>query len=72
MGRQGKFAGHGSMTKAGRVRFFKTPKVRKTGVNSKKKKIPRLRYKELYEKRFIREQYGGQPDSIKAKKYRYG
>ena len=41
---------HGSLTKAGKVREM-TPKVDRTGVNAVQKKIPRLRFKMLYEKR---------------------
>ena len=42
-----------------------------TGVNSRKKAIPRKRYKKLYEKRIIEDSYGGQPDSIGAKRASY-
>ena len=55
------------MTKAGKVRQ-QTPKVASTGVNSTKKRIPRKRYKNLYKKRVIKGKFGGQPDSIGAKK----
>jgi len=55
------------MTKSGKVRQ-QTPKVKSTGVNSIKKKIPRKRYRRLYKKRIINQNYGGQPDSIGAKK----
>lgn len=68
MPRQSRFSGHGSMTKAGKVRD-RTPYVERRGVNSKPKLIPRLRYKALYQKRFIKERYGGQPDSIGAKQF---
>jgi len=40
---------HGSLTKAGKVRQL-TPKVPRTGVNSRSKKIPRIRNQVLYEK----------------------
>lgn len=66
--KQKRFSGHGSMTKAGRVRDT-TPRVKRTGVNSKKKKIPRLRYKDLYDKRIVKEEFGGQPNSIGAKRF---
>ena len=58
------------MTKAGKVRQ-QTPRVESTGVNSIKKKIPRKRYRRLYRKIVLNENYGGQPDSIGAKKARY-
>lgn len=58
------------MTKAGKVKQ-QTPRVESTGVNSIKKKIPRKRYRRLYKKRIINEKFGGQPDSIGAKKARY-
>jgi len=38
------------------------------GINSRKKSIPIKRYKKLYEKRIVEESYGGQPDSIGAKR----
>jgi len=56
---------HGSLTKAGKVKN-QTPKVKRRGVNARPKKIPRLRYKEIYEKRIIKGEYGGQKDSIGA------
>lgn len=58
---------HGSLTKAGKVRQ-QTPILECKGVNSRKKLIPRKRYKKLYEKKIIEECYGGQPDSIGAKR----
>jgi len=66
------FSSHGSLTKAGRVRFEATPEVKRTGVNSRKKKIPRVRYRELYNKRIVKEKYGGQPNSIGANKQKRG
>lgn len=67
MGRKERFSGHGSMTKAGKVRLT-TPVFNKYGVNSQKKKIPRLRYKQLYEDRFIEKKFGGQKNSFNAKR----
>ena len=61
---------HGSLTKAGKVKT-QTPKVERTGVNSMKKRPPRVRYRKLYEKRFKQGKYGGQPDSIGAKRAKY-
>jgi small subunit ribosomal protein S30e len=58
---------HGSLTKAGKVKN-QTPKVDRRGVNSNPKKIPRLRYREAYLKRVIKGEYGGQQDSIGAKR----
>jgi len=37
---------HGSLTKAGKVKQ-QTPKISRTGVNSEKKKPPRMRYRAL-------------------------
>jgi small subunit ribosomal protein S30e len=59
---------HGSLTKAGKVRQL-TPKVPRTGVNSRSKKIPRIRNKVLYEKRVVRQRYAGQQNSINAQKH---
>lgn len=59
---------HGSLTKAGKVKNL-TPKVERTGVNSRKKKVPRIRYRKLYTKRIILNRYGGQATSIAAQKY---
>ena len=59
---------HGSLTKAGKVRQL-TPKVPRTGVNSRSKKIPRIRNQVLYEKRVERKKYAGQPNSINAQKH---
>ncbi len=58
------------MTKAGKVRQ-QTPKVQSTGVNSTKKAIPRERFRKLYKKRIIKGDFGGQPDSIGAKRSKY-
>lgn len=59
---------HGSLTKAGKVRQL-TPKVPRTGVNSRSKKIPRIRNNVLYQKRVIRQKYAGQANSINAQKH---
>ncbi len=59
---------HGSLTKAGKVREL-TPKKERTGVNARSKKIPRRRYKMLYEKRIVKDKYGGQANSMAAQKY---
>ena len=61
---------HGSLTKAGKVRQ-QTPRVSRTGVNSKKKKPPRMRYREIYKKRVLESKYGGQLDSLGAKRSSY-
>jgi len=61
---------HGSLTKAGKVRQ-QTPKIARTGVNSRKKKPPRMRFRELYNKRIIKGTYGGQTDSLGAKRAGY-
>ena len=61
---------HGSLTKAGKVRQ-QTPRVARTGVNSKKKKPPRMRYREIYNKRVVNDKYGGQTDSLGAKRSSY-
>lgn len=60
---------HGSLTKAGKVRQL-TPKVPRTGVNARSKKIPRIRNKILYEKRVVFKKYGGQANSISAQKFK--
>ena len=62
---------HGSLTKAGKVKQ-QTPKVRRTGVNARKKKPPRMRYRDIYNKRIINGAYGGQKDSLGAKRASYG
>lgn len=61
---------HGSLTKAGKVKQ-QTPKIRRTGVNSKKKKPPRMRFRELYVQRVEKGRYGGQNDSLGAKRASY-
>jgi len=58
------------LTKAGKVRQ-QTPRVARTGVNAKKKKPPRMRYREIYNKRIVKEIYGGQTDSLGAKRASY-
>ena len=59
---------HGSLTKAGKVKNM-TPKVPRTGVNSRQKKIPRVRNRNLYIKRVVKNVYGGQANSIAAQKH---
>ena len=61
---------HGSLTKAGKVKQ-QTPKIQRTGVNSRKKKPPRMRYRHLYEQRIEKGKYGGQTDSLGAKRASY-
>jgi small subunit ribosomal protein S30e len=61
---------HGSLTKAGKVKQ-QTPKIPRSGVNSRKKKPPRIRFRELYKARFINEKFGGQQESLGAKRARY-
>lgn len=61
---------HGSLTKAGKVRQ-QTPRIERSGVNSRKKKPPRIRFRELYKARIINERFGGQQDSLGAKRARY-
>ncbi|TKJ26139.1 MAG: 30S ribosomal protein S30e [Promethearchaeota archaeon Loki_b31] len=61
---------HGSLTKAGKVKQ-QTPKIRRTGVNSKKKKPPRMRYRDLYIQRVKKGEYAGQRESIGAKRASY-
>ncbi|MBN1215494.1 MAG: 30S ribosomal protein S30e [Candidatus Lokiarchaeota archaeon] len=61
---------HGSLTKAGKVKM-QTPKIEKTGVNSQSKKPPRIRYRELYNLRFKKGVYSGQPNSIGAKRNKF-
>ena len=61
---------HGSLTKAGKVKQ-QTPKIRRTGVNSRKKKPPRMRFRFLYEQRINKGIYGGQKDSLGAKRASY-
>lgn len=61
---------HGSLTKAGKVRQ-QTPRIPRTGVNSRKKKPPRMRYRELYESRVVKGRFGGQQESLGAKRARF-
>ena len=61
---------HGSLTKAGKVKM-QTPKIQRTGVNAKKKKPPRMRFRELYVKRIVKSQFGGQKESLGAKRAQY-
>ena len=61
---------HGSLTKAGKVRM-QTPKIERSGVNSKKKKPPRMRFRELYKNRIVDGRFGGQQDSIAAKRSQF-
>ena len=61
---------HGSLTKAGKVKQ-QTPKIERTGVNSKKKKPPRMRFRELYVQRIEKDKYAGQKDSLGAKRASY-
>ncbi len=61
---------HGSLTKAGKVKM-QTPKIERSGVNAKKKKPPRMRFRELYAARFINGRFGGQQDSLGAKRASY-
>ena len=61
---------HGSLTKAGKVKM-QTPKVDRTGVNAKKKKPPRVRFREIYKKRILNQQFGGQQDSLAAKRSQF-
>jgi ribosomal protein S30 len=61
---------HGSLTKAGKVRM-QTPKIERSGVNSKKKKPPRMRYRDLYKARVVGGRFGGQQDSLGAKRSQF-
>jgi ribosomal protein S30 len=61
---------HGSLTKAGKVKQ-QTPKIERTGVNSQKKKPPRMRFRDLYVQRIEKGRYGGQRDSLGAKRASY-
>jgi ribosomal protein S30 len=62
---------HGSLTKAGKVRqLTKSLQVEKTGVNSRPKKIPRIRNRKLYIKRVVLNKYGGQANSYSAQKHK--
>jgi len=61
---------HGSLTKAGKVKM-QTPKIERTGVNSSKKKHPRIRFRELYIERIVKSRFGGQKDSLGAKRTQF-
>lgn len=61
---------HGSLTKAGKVKM-QTPKIDRTGVNAKKKKPPRTRFRELYVARIVNGRFGGQQDSLGAKRSQF-
>ena len=61
---------HGSLTKAGKVKM-QTPKIERTGVNSNKKKSPRMRFRELYIDRVVKSRFGGQKDSLGAKRTQF-
>jgi len=61
---------HGSLTKAGKVKM-QTPKIDRTGVNAVKKKPPRMRFRALYNRRYVKGKYGGQNDSLGAKRASY-
>jgi len=61
---------HGSLTKAGKVKM-QTPKITRTGVNASKKKPPRMRYRELYVQRIVKGGFGGQKDSLGAKRAKF-
>ena len=61
---------HGSLTKAGKVKM-QTPKIERSGVNSRKKKSPRMRFRDLYKARFVDGRFGGQQDSIGAKRSKF-
>ena len=61
---------HGSLTKAGKVKQ-QTPKIERSGVNSRKKKSPRMRFRTLYVQRIEKGKYGGQRKSLGAKRASY-
>ena len=61
---------HGSLTKAGKVKM-QTPKIKRTGVNAKGKKPPRMRFRELYVERIVKGRFGGQQDSLGAKRAQF-
>jgi small subunit ribosomal protein S30e len=61
---------HGSLTKAGKVKM-QTPKIERTGVNAKRKKPPRMRFRELYNDRIVKGRFGGQQDSLGAKRAQF-
>ncbi len=50
---------------------MQTPKIQRTGVNAQKKKPPRMRFRELYVKRIVKSQFGGQKESLGAKRAQY-
>jgi ribosomal protein S30 len=58
---------HGSLTKAGKVKQ-QTPKIERTGVNSSQKKSPRVRFRDLHNQRVSKGKYGGQANSLGAKR----
>ncbi|MHA1733611.1 MAG: 30S ribosomal protein S30e [Promethearchaeota archaeon] len=59
---------HGSLTKAGKVRA-QTPKIDRTGVNARKKFIPRRRNRLHYKKRVLKNRFAGQPASMGAQRH---
>ena len=61
---------HGSLTKAGKVKM-QTPKIERSGVNANKKKPPRMRFRELYKMRIVKGRFGGQQDSLGAKRSQF-
>ncbi len=61
---------HGSLTKAGKVKS-QTPKIKRSGVNSRKKKPPRMRFRDLYKLRIVNGRFGGQQDSLGAKRAQF-
>jgi ribosomal protein S30 len=61
---------HGSLTKAGKVKQ-QTPKIKRTGVNSRKKNPPRMKFRYLYIQRIEKGKYGGQRESLGAKRASY-
>jgi len=61
---------HGSLTKAGKVRQ-QTPRLERTGVNAAKKNPPRMRFRELYLERIVKGRFGGQKDSLGAKRSQF-
>ena len=50
---------------------MQTPKIERTGINAHKKKPPRIRYRELYVARIVKSRFGGQPESIGAKRAQF-
>ncbi|MBY8991782.1 MAG: hypothetical protein KGD58_13630 [Candidatus Lokiarchaeota archaeon] len=50
---------------------MQTPKIERSGVNSKKKKPPRMRFRELYKARVVGGRFGGQQDSLGAKRAQF-